>query len=149
MCCTVAQAPYDSREEKTERIGRQAQSVEAKPIKIDLWVLECLADSSPGELFVPSGVVILSESCEDVLPLLWGEEPRSCGVVMDEEVRSNGHDDSQQTLLGRCVSFNVKNRSRGIHDDEDPPPTSQTPDSSHFCKSERLKLRERYIEDET
>ena len=69
--------------------------METKPVEIDLWVLECLADPGPGELFVPSGVIILSESCENVLPLLGGEEPSGCGVVVDEEIRSYGHDDSQ------------------------------------------------------
>ena len=78
---------------------RQAQGVEAKPVEVDFWVLECLADPSPDELFVSSSVAVILESCENVFPLLGSEELGSCGVVVDEEVRSNGHDDSQQALL--------------------------------------------------
>ena len=59
------------------------------------WVLECLVDPSPGELFVSSSVAVILESCEDVFPLLGSEELGSCGVVVYEEVRSNGRDDSQ------------------------------------------------------
>jgi len=88
----------DSGNEEIECVARQAQGVKTKPVEVDFWVSECLADPSPGELLVSSGVTIL-EPCENVLPLLWSEEPGSCRVVMDEEVRSNGRNDSQQALL--------------------------------------------------
>ena len=94
MCCTVAQSLYNSGQEEIERIGGQAHSMEIKPVEIDLWVLECLADPGPGELFVPSGVVISPESCENFFSLLGSEELCSCGVVVDKEVRSDGHDGS-------------------------------------------------------
>ena len=85
----------DSGKEEIECIAWQAEGVETKPVEVDLWVLECLADPGPGELFVSSSVVIFSEPCEYVFSLFGSEEPGSCGVVMDEEVRSNGYDDSQ------------------------------------------------------
>jgi hypothetical protein len=68
--------------------------VETKPIEVDLWVLECLPDSGPGETFVSSSVAILSESCENVFSLLGSEELGRCGVVIDEEVCGNGRDDT-------------------------------------------------------
>ena len=66
-----------------------------KPVEIDLWVFECLADPSPGKLFVSGCVVVILEPCENVFPLLGCEKFGSCGVVIDEEVRSNGHHDGQ------------------------------------------------------
>ena len=95
MCSAVAQVVNDGGEEEIACVARQAQSVEAKPVEIDFWVLECLADPGPGELFVSSSVAVILESCENVFPLLGGEELGGCGVVMDEEVRSDGRDDIQ------------------------------------------------------
>ena len=148
MCRTVTQVVDNSGKEETECKGRQAQRVETKTVEVDLWVLECLSDTSPGKLFVSSSVAIILESCENVFPLLGSEKPGSCGVTMDEEVRSNGHDDSQQTLLERRVNRRVENWSGKTHDYEDPPPTSQTPNSFHFGKGKRLELFERYVEEE-
>ena len=99
MSRTVTQAIYDDREEETDRVARKACSEVAEPVEVNLWVLECSADPGPGELFVSSSVVIMFESCENVFSLFGSEKLCSCGVVMDEEVRSNGYDDSQQTLL--------------------------------------------------
>ena len=95
-----------------------------EPVKIDLWIFECLENPSPGELFVSSSVAVVLESFENALPLLGSEELGSCGVVVDEEVRSKGYDDSQQTLLEQRVSLRVENWGRKIHDNEDPPPTA-------------------------
>ena len=147
MSRTVTHVVDDSGNEEIECVARQAQGVETKPVEVDLWVFECFADPSPGELLVSSSVTVL-EPCENAFLLLWSEEPSSCGVVMDEEVCGNGRNDSQQALLERHISPDVENRRRKIHDDEDPPPTSQTPNSPHFCEGIGLKLRERSIEDE-
>lgn len=68
--------------------------MEAKAIEVNLWVLECLNDASPGKIFVPSSVVIVLESRENVFPLSGSEERGSCGVIMDEEVSGNGADDT-------------------------------------------------------
>ena len=95
LCRTVTQPVYDGGEKETDCIGRQAYGVETKPVEVDLWVLECLADPTPGKLLVPSGVAIILESRENVFPFPGSEELCSCGVVMDEEVRSNRRDDSQ------------------------------------------------------
>jgi len=63
--------------------------------EIDLWVLECPSDTIPSKLFVSSSVAVFLESCENVFSLLVSEKLGGCGVVVDEEVRSNGHDDGQ------------------------------------------------------
>ena len=95
MSRTITQVTNDDGKEEIECIAWQAEGVETEPVEVNLWVLECLADSGPGELFVSSSIVILSESCENVFSLLGSEELCSCGVVMDKEVRSDGRDDSQ------------------------------------------------------
>jgi len=63
--------------------------------EVDLWVIECLDDTIPSKLFVPSSVAVFFESCENVFSLLVSEKLGGCGVVINEEVRSDGHDDSQ------------------------------------------------------
>ena len=66
-----------------------------EPVEVDLWILECLADPSPGKLLVSGSVAITSESCKNVFPHLGREEFGSCGVVMDEEVCNDQCNDSQ------------------------------------------------------
>ena len=95
LCRTITQVTDDSGKKEVDCICRQAYGVETKPVEVDLWVLECLTDSSPCELFVSSSVTIMSESCENVFSLFWSEELGSCGVVIDHEVSGNGDNDSQ------------------------------------------------------
>ena len=67
---SVTQIVYDSGEEETDRIGRQAYGVKAKPVEVYLWVLESLTDPGPGEFLVSGSIAIIFESCENVFPLL-------------------------------------------------------------------------------
>ena len=67
--------------------------MEAEAIEVNFWVRKCLNDTLPGKLFVPSGVTIVLESCENVLSLSGGETRGSCGVIIDEEVSGDRVDD--------------------------------------------------------
>lgn len=73
--------------------------MENESVKPDLWVLERLDDTSPSEFFFSSGVTVFLEPCDNKLPLLGSEETGGGGVVVDEEVRDEGGNYGQETLL--------------------------------------------------
>ena len=79
----------DYGKKKAECVAWQDCSEVTEPIEVDLWVLECLVDPSPGKLLILGSVTIIFELCENVFPFLWSEEFGSYGIVMDEEVHSN------------------------------------------------------------
>ena len=122
--------------------------MEAETVEVDLGVLEGLNDTGPGEFFVSGGVAVILKTSDYAVSLFGSEESGSCGVVVDDEVSEDGGDDSHKTLLGQYVSRQAEDRSRNIYDNEDPPPTSQAGNASHFGNSIRLKACERHVEDE-
>ena len=99
MSGSVTQVSDNSGKEETEGIDRQAHGVESETVEPDLWVFERINDTAPGELFFSSSVSIFLESCDNILSLLGSEETGSRGVVIDEEVRGERDEDSQETLL--------------------------------------------------
>jgi len=136
----ITQVSDNGGEEKTEGVDRQAHCVESETVEPDLWVLECLNDASPGKFLLSSSVAtVFLESRYDVLPLLGCKELGGGGVVVDKEVCENGDDDGQKALLERHVSRRVESRNRGIYDDEDPPPATQTGNTVHFSDTKGLQ----------
>lgn len=95
----VTQLIDDGWEENSQRANRQVDSVEAKAVEPDLRVLECLNYTVPSELFFSGGIAVSLESRDNVFPLLLGEELGSRGVTVDEEIRGDGDDNGQETLL--------------------------------------------------
>jgi hypothetical protein len=91
----ITQVVYDGGEEETECIDRQAQGMGTEAVEIDLWVLECLNNAAPGKLFVPSSVAVIPESRENAFPLFGSEKLGGRGVIVDEEISSNGNDNSE------------------------------------------------------
>ena len=73
--------------------------MEAETIEPDLWVPYCLSDTVPSKLFISGGVAILTESCDNMFLLPGGEKVGVYGIVVDEEVRGDGDNGCQNTLL--------------------------------------------------
>ena len=102
MSGSVAQSIDDSGKEKTDCITRQANGVETEGVEPDLDVFECLEYIIPCELFFPSRVAIVLESCGNEFSLLRSEELGGRGVIVYEEVCRCRADYSKQTLLMQC-----------------------------------------------
>ena len=144
MSRSKAQAVDNGGKEKDEGVSWHVYSVVAESKKINLGVFERLKNACPREFLIIGSVAIFPEPCEDAFSLLWGEELGGCGVIMDEKVGSDGHEDCDQSFLERYVSCHAEKRTGNVYDDEDPSPTAQASHPMHFGKGERLMIGELY-----
>lgn len=149
MSGSVAQSIDDSGKEKTDCITRQANGVETEGVEPDLDVFERLEYIIPCELFFPSRVAIVLESCGNEFSLLRSEELGGRGVIVYEEVRRCRADNSKQTLLECCVTSRTESRISGAYHNKDPPPPTQASNSLHFGEGEPLECCKYSVKYET
>lgn len=73
--------------------------MEAQAIQPHLRVLEGIQHGRPGELLIAGGVVVILQAELDEGAFFLGQEFCGCRIVVHPEIRDNGHDDCQETLL--------------------------------------------------
>lgn len=105
-----------------QRIGVkwQAGGVETQSIQPTLGVLERLGDVPPGEAFIMGGIAVGCQSGQDEVPFLARDESGSVRVVLDEPVRTNGHDNRRQPFQNKdpvpAIIPNNSHMTDALHD---------------------------------
>lgn len=97
--------------------------MEAQPIKPAAWVPERFFHSSPTELLLTDSVTIRMQTLMNKRPLALGEELGRVGIVLNEPICCDSHNDRGDTFLDMGQPRLVRRPWTRTHKNKDPSPS--------------------------